>query len=86
MQKSLFAPFNPKTNYGFFGYPAQCCEAAINNDSPEMAEECWRRGWMDSDTRTLFGTVQQKCDSRAPKVAAKLRELGPTTVEPEMVG
>ena len=83
---SLFAPFNPKAVYGMFGYAGHCCDAAINADRPDMAEECWRRGWMDGDTRTLFGTVLQKCESKAPSVAAKLRELGPSPFEPEMVG
>lgn len=85
MNTSLFAPYSSKTFYGMFGYVGHCCDSAINNDSPEMAEECWRRGWMDGDTQTLLGTVLQKCDAKAPKVAAKLRELGPTRTEPEMV-
>ena len=86
MQKSLFAPFNVKAVYGMFGYVGHCCDSAINNNSPEMAEECWRRGWMDGDTQTMFGTVLQKCDSKAPKVAEKLRALGPCINQPEMVG
>ena len=85
MSESLFAPFDPRRSYGMFGYAGICCDSAIFNDNPEMAEECWRRGWMDVETRTFFGLVIDKCDKVAPKVAAKLRELGPVQREPEMV-
>lgn len=86
MAKSLFAPFNASAVYGMFGYSGFCCDSAINTDNPDMAEERWRRGWMDGDTQTLLGTVMQKCEAKAPKVAERLRALGPTQVEPEMVG
>jgi hypothetical protein len=85
MSESLFKPFNPAEFYGMFGYAGQCCDIAIRRDDPAQAEECWRRGWMDAETRTLIGTVIDDCDRRAPKVAAKLRELGPVQREPEMV-
>lgn len=76
-KKSLFNAYSPTTNYGIFGYAGQCCDTAINLDNPAMAEECWQRGWMDVETQTFMGTVLDKCDKVAPKVAAKLRELGP---------
>lgn len=86
MTQSLFRPYSSSTHYGMFGYAGQCCDQAIFGNSPEMAEECWRRGWMDVNTQTFMGTVIEKCDRIAPKVAAKLRELGPCTAEPEMMG
>lgn len=78
--ESLFAPYKPSTNYGLFGYSGHCCDTAISKNSPEMAEECWRRGWMDLDTQTFMGTVLEKCDRVAPLVAERLRSLGPCEV------
>lgn len=84
--KSLFSPYAPSQHYGMFGYAGFCCDAAISNNNPEMAEECWRRGWMDVTTQTFIGTVIEKCDRSAPMVAERLRALGPCKSEPEMVG
>lgn len=83
MENSLFKPFNPTTPYGMFGYVGFCCDLAIKRDDPDMARECWERGWMDGPTRMLIGTVQQECDRKAPKVAQVLRDLGECKVSPQ---
>lgn len=82
--QSVLPKFDPKLPYGMFGYPGHCCDMAIQRDNVQAAEECWRNGWMDVETRTIFGLVIDKCDSRAPAVAKKLRELGPCKREPLM--
>lgn len=78
-------PYEPDRNYGMFGYAGYVCELAIRRNDPDLAEECWRRGWMDGDTRMLIGTVIEECERRAPAVAERLRKLGRTRVPPEMV-
>jgi hypothetical protein len=77
-------PYDPSESYGMFGYAGYVCEIALRHDNADLAEECWRRGWWDVTTRTLMGTVIEECDRRAPNVGARLRQLGPTQVEPEM--
>ena len=79
---AVFKPYDPTINFGMFGYPGYCCDIAMRNDSAEQAEECWRRGWMDYDTRMLIGTVGQEAERRAPNVAKRLRKLGPCKTEP----
>ena len=82
--ETSFPKYDHKQPYGMFGYPAFCCDMAIMRDNAQMAEECWRNGWMDAQTRTLFGTVIEKCEKQAPAVAEKLRELGPCKNSPLM--
>lgn len=72
MNKTLFKPFKYGAFYGMFGYAGHCCDGTIKRDDPKQAEECWRRGYMDYDTRMLIGTVGDHCERRAPKVAEKL--------------
>lgn len=72
---SLFRAFDPSVNYGMFGYAGHCCDTAINRDDPEQVQECFERGWIDTKTRTILGTVMDKCDRVAPKCAQRLREL-----------
>lgn len=74
--------FHPSAAGGIFGYSGACCDAAIRSDNAEDAKECWRRGYMDYDTRMLAGTVGEECERRAPKVAAMLKKLGPCKVAP----
>jgi hypothetical protein len=74
--------FSPSAVWGMFGYAGNCCDAAIRHDDPEQAEECWKRGYMDYDTRMLVGTVGAECERRAPEVAERLKKLGPCKVEP----
>lgn len=81
--KSLFAPPSPSQHYGMFGYAGQCCDTAIFNNNPDMAEECWRRGWMDLNTETFMGMAIDKADRIAPLVAERLRKLGPCLSEAE---
>lgn len=82
MNAPIFKHFSPSAVYGMWGYSGTCCDGAIKRDDPEQAEECWRRGYMDYDTRTLTGTVGQRCERDAPKVAERLKQLGPTKVPP----
>lgn len=83
--KSLFKPFSATSAYGMFGYAGHCCDLSISSDNPDMAEECWRKGWMDVETQTFMGMVIDKCDKVAPKVAERLRALGPCVTEAEAV-
>lgn len=80
--KQILNSYDPKVNYGFFGYPGACCHGALQRDDPEQAEECWRRGWMDINTRMLIGNVREECARRSPKVGERLARLGPCKVEP----
>jgi hypothetical protein len=82
MSKSLIPAYDPKTSYGFFGYPGMFCHLAVKSDDAEMAEECWTRGWMDINCRMLVGTLAEECERRAPKVGERLRRLGPCRIEP----
>jgi hypothetical protein len=82
MTQSILKPFSPSAVWGMFGYAGNCCDTAIKRDDPDQAEECWRRGYMDYDTRMLVGTVGQECERRAPKVAERLKKLGPCKNQP----
>jgi hypothetical protein len=82
MSKTTLPFYNPAEPWGMFGYAGNCCDRAIKRDDPAQAEECWQRGYMDYDTKMLVGTVGEECERRAPKVAAKLRKLGPCTAQP----
>lgn len=82
MTKKFFKPYDPRVNWDMFGYAGYCCQAAIRSNNPDAAEECWRRGWMDLNSRMLIGTVLSECERRAPEVAKRLRKLGPCKNEP----
>jgi len=75
---SLFPPKESRTHWGLFGYEGSMCDSAIKGDNPAMMEECVRRGWINAKSEMLDGkTILQECDAKAPKCAAKLREIGP---------
>lgn len=86
--KSLFPPREeregndsqgrPKSGWGLFGYEGSMCDIAIKADRPDMMAEAVRRGWINAKSEMLDGkTILQECEKRAPKCAAKLRELSP---------
>lgn len=76
--ESLFPPKESRPHWGWFGYEGTMCDSAIRADNPAMIEECVRRGWINANSEMMDGkTILQECEKKAPKCAAKLREIGP---------
>ena len=76
--KSVLPEYNPKGNYGYFGYQGVCCDMSIRSNSVPKVQECIERGFMNKDTRTLdgYGMVKYARKYGAEDVAAKLVSLG----------
>lgn len=78
--ESLFPPKVENKSYGWFGYEGAMCDRAIGADNADMVEEAVRRGWLNPKSEMLDGkTILQECDKRAPRCAARLRQLGALT-------
>lgn len=64
--------YKPEEKYGMWGYSGFCCDLAIRRDDPALMNECINRGFIDADTRMVFGSVMDHCQRHAPRCFALL--------------
>jgi hypothetical protein len=66
--KTMTLPaFKADEKYGMWGYSGFCCDLAIRRDDPALMNECINRGYIDVDTRMVFGSVMDHCQRHAPR-------------------
>ncbi len=77
-EKASVLPAKENISYGLFGFEGAMCDRAIRSDNKEMLMECIKKGFINADSKTLFGDTIVKHADRfcAKQCATYLRELG----------